>query len=381
MINNTDIIFCIFIFNKLINNKKFTKCKKMCYNIMQFGSGSVKTDDFDYELPEELIAQTPLIKRDDSKLMVVDKETGKIIHETFSNIINYLNPGDILVLNDTKVIPARIIGEKEDTKAVIELLLLKNIEFDTWECLAKPAKRIKIGTKVSFGNGLLKAKCTGIGEEGIRIMSFEYDGIFYEILDQLGSMPLPPYIKTKLQDKDRYQTVYAKNVGSSAAPTAGLHFTKELLTTIEEKGIKICYITLHVGLGTFRPVVVEDVKNHKMHSEYYSMSSSVANILNEAKKNNKRIISVGTTSTRTLETIMSKYGCFKETSGWTDIFIYPGYNFKAVDAQITNFHLPKSTLIMLVSAFATKEIILNAYNEAVKNKYRFFSFGDSMLIK
>ena len=341
----------------------------------------MKTDDFDYNLPEELIAQTPLEKRDDSKLMVLDKKTGKIKHEIFSNIINYLNKNDILVLNDTKVMPARIIGEKADTKAVIEILLLKNVNNDNWECLTKPAKRIKEGTIVTFGDGILKATCIGIGEEGIRTMKFEYTGIFYEILDKLGSMPLPPYIKEKLKDKERYQTVYAKNIGSSAAPTAGLHFTKELLSAIEKKGIKICYITLHVGLGTFRPVNVEDVTNHKMHSELYNMSSQVAEILNNAKKKGQRIVSVGTTSTRTLETIMTKYGEFKEVSGWTDIFIYPGYKFKAIDAQITNFHLPKSTLIMLVSAFATKEIILNAYNEAVKNRYRFFSFGDSMFIK
>lgn len=341
----------------------------------------MKTEDFDYNLPEELIAQTPLEKRDTSKLLVLDKKTGKITHDVFSNIINYLNEDDVLVLNDTKVIPARIIGEKDETKAVIELLLLKNIEGDKWECLTKPAKRVKKDTIISFGNGILKAKCEEIREEGIRIMKFEYDGIFYEILDRLGSMPLPPYIKEKLEDKDRYQTVYAKNIGSSAAPTAGLHFTKELLEKIETKGIKICYITLHVGLGTFRPVSVEDVTKHKMHSEYYSMSKSVAKTLNEAKENGKRIVSIGTTSTRTLETIIGKYGKFKEVSGWTDIFIYPGYEFKAVDAQITNFHLPKSTLIMLVSAFATKEIILNAYNEAVKNNYRFFSFGDSMFIK
>ena len=341
----------------------------------------MKTDDFDYNLPEELIAQTPLEKRDNSKLMVLDRTTGKITHEVFHNIINYLEKDDILVLNDTKVMPARIIGEKPDTKAVIELLLLKNIENDNWECLAKPAKRIKEGTVVSFGNGLLKATCIGTGEEGIRIMKFTYDGIFYEILDSLGSMPLPPYIKERLKDKDRYQTVYAKNIGSAAAPTAGLHFTKELLSEIENKGIKICYITLHVGLGTFRPVNVEDVTTHKMHSEFYSMSSSVAKTLNKAKENGQRIVSVGTTTTRTLETIMTKYGTFKEVSGWTDIFIYPGYEFKAINAQITNFHLPKSTLIMLVSAFATKDIVLNAYNEAVKNKYRFFSFGDSMLIK
>ena len=341
----------------------------------------MKTEDFNYYLPEELIAQTPLEKRDESKLMILDRKTGEIKHEVFHNIINYLNKDDVLVLNDTKVMPARIIGEKIDTSAVIELLLLKNIANDKWEVLAKPAKRIKIGTVISFGNGALKAKCTAIREEGIREVEFEYNGIFYEILDKLGSMPLPPYIKAKLEDKDRYQTVYAKNIGSAAAPTAGLHFTKELLKEIADKGIKICYITLHVGLGTFRPVNVEDVKTHKMHSEFYQMTEEVANILNTAKKEGKRIVSVGTTSTRTLETIMTKYGKFSAVSGWTDIFIYPGYEFKAIDAQITNFHLPKSTLIMLVSAFASKEIILKAYEEAVKNKYRFFSFGDSMFIK
>lgn len=341
----------------------------------------MKTEDFDYYLPENLIAQTPLIKRDNSKLMVLDRKTGEIKHDIFYNIINYLNPGDTLVLNDTKVMPARIIGQKIDTSAVIELLLLKNINGDNWECLVKPAKRVKEGTIISFGSGKLKAKCIKVGEEGIREFTFLYNGIFYEILDELGSMPLPPYIKEKLTDKNRYQTVYAKNIGSAAAPTAGLHFTKELLSTIKAKGIQICYITLHVGLGTFRPVNVEDVTTHKMHSEFYSMSKDVADALNKAKKENKRIIAVGTTSTRTLETIMTKYGTFKETSGWTDIFIYPGYTFKAIDAQITNFHLPKSTLIMLVSAFATKEIILKAYEEAVKNKYRFFSFGDAMLIK
>ena len=341
----------------------------------------MKTSDFYYDLPPELIAQTPLEKRDDSKLMILDRKTGEIIHETFHNIINYLDKDDVLVLNDTKVIPARIIGEKEDTKAVIELLLLRNIENNEWLCLAKPAKRIKTGTIISFGNGKLKAKCLEVLDEGIRKIEFIYDGIFYEILDELGSMPLPPYIKEKLEDKDRYQTVYAKNNGSAAAPTAGLHFTKELLKAIEEKGINICYITLHVGLGTFRPVNVEDVTKHKMHSEFYHMSKEAADILNNAKKNNKRIIAVGTTSTRTLETIMSKYNCFKETSGWTDIFIYPGYTFKAIDAQITNFHLPKSTLIMLISAFASKELIMKAYSIAVKHEYRFFSFGDSMFIK
>ena len=341
----------------------------------------MKTDDFDYKLPDSLIAQTPLEKRDNSKLMIMNRNTGEIKHEIFHNIINYLNENDVLVLNDTKVIPARIIGEKIETKAIIELLLLKNSESDTWECLVKPAKRVKIGTIISFGNGKLKAKCVRTGEEGIRIMKFIYEGIFYEILDELGSMPLPPYIKEKLKNQDRYQTVYAKNIGSAAAPTAGLHFTKELIEKIEEKKVKICYITLHVGLGTFRPVNVEDVTKHKMHSEYYSMTKDVADTLNQAKMSGKRIISVGTTSTRTLETIMMKHGKFQETTGWTDIFIYPGYEFKAINAQITNFHLPKSTLIMLVSAFSSKENILNAYNEAVKNEYRFFSFGDSMFIK
>ena len=341
----------------------------------------MKTDDFDYELPLELIAQVPLKERDSSRLMVLDRKTGEITHEVFSNIINYLEKGDVLALNDTKVMPARIIGAKTDTGAVIELLLLKNIQKDSWEVLAKPAKRVRVGTEISFGDGALKCTCTKIGEDGIREVTFKYDGIFYEILDKLGTMPLPPYIKEKLKDKDRYQTVYAKNIGSAAAPTAGLHFTKKLLKDIEAKGVEICYITLHVGLGTFRPVNVEDVTKHKMHSEFYQMDAKTADILNNAKKSGHRIISVGTTTTRTLETIMNKYNSFKETSGWTDIFIYPGYEFKAIDALITNFHLPKSTLIMLVSAFATKDIILNAYKEAVKNKYRFFSFGDAMFIK
>ena len=341
----------------------------------------MKTDDFDYYLPEELIAQTPIKKRDSSKLMILDKNTGEIKHEVFHNIIDYLHKGDVLVLNDTKVIPARLIGTKEVTNAVIEVLLLKDIGDNVWECLTKPAKRIKEGTIVSFGNGELKAKCVKVLEDGIRHFELIYNGILYEILDHLGSMPLPPYIKETLKDNDRYQTVYAKNIGSAAAPTAGLHFTKELLKSIEEKGVKVCYVTLHVGLGTFRPVNVEDVSKHKMHSEYYVMTKETANILNEAKSNGKRIISVGTTSTRVLETIASKYNNFCECSGWTDIFIYPGYQFKAVNGLITNFHLPKSTLIMLVSALSSREIILNAYQEAVKEKYRFFSFGDAMFIK
>ena len=341
----------------------------------------MKTDDFDYELPEELIAQVPLQNREESRLLILDKENGNIEDDRFYNIINHLNKDDVLVLNDTKVMPARLIGTKEETNAVIEVLLLKNIENDNWECLVKPAKRVKEGTIIDFGNGILKAKCIGLGEEGIRIFTFIYDGIFYENLDKLGTMPLPPYIKEKLEDKSRYQTVYAKNIGSAAAPTAGLHFTKELLKKIEEKGIQICYITLHVGLGTFRPVSVEDVTKHKMHSEFYSMNKETADILNNAKKEGKNIIAVGTTTTRTLETIMNKYNEFKECSGWTDIFIYPGYKFKGIDFLITNFHLPKSTLIMLVAALCSKEIILNAYKHAVKNKYRFFSFGDAMFIK
>lgn len=341
----------------------------------------MKTDDFDYNLPEELIAQTPLEKRDSSRLMVLDKKTGEVEHKHFTDIIDYLEKGDTLVLNDTKVLPARLIGEKEETKAVIEILLLKNIENDDWECLTKPARRIKVGTVVSFGDGLLKAKCIKELDDGIRHFTLIYDGILYEILDKLGTMPLPPYIHEKLNDQSRYQTVYAKEVGSAAAPTAGLHFTKDLLKKIEDKGINICYVTLHVGLGTFRPVSVSDVTNHKMHSEYYHMTKEVAEILKKTKESHKKIVSVGTTSTRVLETVMTKYGEFRECSGWTDIFIYPGYKFKAVDRLITNFHLPKSTLVMLVSALAGKDNILNAYNIAVKEKYRFFSFGDAMFIK
>ncbi len=341
----------------------------------------MKTEDFDYELPEHLIAQTPLQKRDASKMLVLDKKTGEIEHHIFSDILNYLNEGDVLVVNDTKVIPARLYGEKEETKAIIELLMLKDTGNDIWECLSKPAKRIKEGTVISFGNGLLKAECVGVGEEGIRLMKFYYQGILYEVLDRLGEMPLPPYIHEKLEEKDRYQTVYAKNLGSAAAPTAGLHFTEELLKKIKDKGVIIVPITLHVGLGTFRPVNVEDVKSHKMHSEFYVMSKETADILTKAKKEKRPIISVGTTTTRTLESIMSLYGEFKECSGWTDIFIYPGYQFKAIDHLITNFHLPKSTLVMLVSALAGKEYILNAYKEAIEKEYRFFSFGDSMFIK
>lgn len=341
----------------------------------------MKTDDFDYYLPENLIAQTPINKRDESKLMVLNKETGTIEHRHFADIIDYLTPNDVLVLNDTKVMPARLIGQKEDTNGHIELLLLKNTKNNIYECLCKPAKRVKVGTIVTFGDGILKAKCIETKEEGIREFEFLYDGIFYEILDKLGEMPLPPYIHKKLKDKNRYQTVYAKNIGSAAAPTAGLHFTQELLEKLKNKGITICYVTLHVGLGTFRPVNVEDVTTHKMHSEFYTINEETAKILNQAKKDGKNIVSVGTTTTRVLETVMNQYQTFKACSGYTSIFIYPGYQFKAVDSLITNFHLPKSTLIMLVSAFCSKEIIMNAYSEAIKNSYRFFSFGDSMFIK
>lgn len=341
----------------------------------------MKTEDFDFYLPEELIAQHPMEQRDHSKMMVMNRNTGKLEHKVFSDIINYLNKGDVLVLNDTKVIPARLFGIKDSTDAHIEILLLKNIINDTWECLVKPAKRVKVGTDMNFGDGLLKAKCVKEKEEGIRELEFTYEGVFYEILDKLGTMPLPPYIREKLDDQERYQTVYAKNIGSAAAPTAGLHFTKELLAQLQKKGVEICYITLHVGLGTFRPVNVEDVTKHVMHSEYYIMEKEVAEKLNLAKKEGRRIISVGTTSTRTLETVMQKYGKFQECSGWTNIFIYPGYEFKAIDGLITNFHLPKSTLIMLVSAFSNRDFVLNAYKEAVKEKYRFFSFGDCMFIR
>ena len=342
----------------------------------------MRLEEFDYYLPEELIAQTPLKKRDAARLMVVDKKENKIENKYFYDIIDYLEEGDALVLNDTKVLPARLIGEKEETKAVVEVLLLKNIELDIWECLCKPARRIKNGTIVSFGNGKLKMKCVAEKDEGIRHFEMIYSGIFYEILDELGTMPLPPYIHEQLKEQDMYQTVYAKEIGSAAAPTAGLHFTSELLKKIEEKNINVCYVTLHVGLGTFRPVATDNILEHKMHSEFYQMTEETAKILNETKQKNKKIISVGTTSTRVLETIANKNnGIFKEESGWTDIFIYPGYEFKAVDSLITNFHLPKSTLIMLVSALAGKELILQAYDKAVKEQYRFFSFGDAMIIK
>ncbi len=340
----------------------------------------MKTEDFDYDLPLELIAQTPLKNRSNSKLMVL-KENGEILHKVFTDIIDYLKPGDALVINDTKVIPARLIGIKEETNAVIELLLLKEIEDNLWECLAKPQKRLHVGNIVSFGNGELKAEVTQILDEGITKVKLIYSGILMEILDKLGTMPLPPYIHEKLADKDRYQTVFAENYGSAAAPTAGLHFTDELLDKIKKKNVNIVHITLHVGLGTFRPVNVDNIKEHKMHSEHYIMTKESADKLNEVKNNGNKIVAVGTTSTRTLETIIKKYGVFKECSGETDIFIYPGFEFKAIDALITNFHLPKSTLIMLVSALSKREYILNAYKVAVENKYRFFSFGDAMFIE
>lgn len=340
----------------------------------------MRTEDFDYNLPEELIAQHPADKRDFSRLMVVDRKTGKREDKYFYDIIDYLNEGDLLVMNDTRVIPARLFGHREGKEEKIEVFLLENIEDDKWEVLVKPGKKMKIGTKCIFSDEL-SLEVIDIKEDGNRVVEFFYDGIFQEILDRLGNMPLPPYIKEKLKDKERYQTVYSKNPGSVAAPTAGLHFTKELLKKIEEKGVKLAYITLNVGLGTFRPVKVDDVKNHKMHSEFYQISKETADLINETKKNNKRIISTGTTTTRTLESVYKKNGQIKEDSGWTDIFIYPGFEFNVIDCQITNFHLPKSTLIMLVSALASKEIILDAYKDAVDKKYRFFSFGDAMFLK
>ena len=340
----------------------------------------MRTSDFDFELPQELIAQTPILNRDQSRLLVLDKKTGEVEHHVFKDIIDYLNPGDVLVINDTKVIPARLMGVKEDTGAVIELLLLKDLGNDTWECLSRPQKRLHIGTIIKFSDEL-SARVIELLNDGVTRVKLLYSGILLEILDRLGEMPLPPYIHEKLEDKDRYNTVYAKNIGSAAAPTAGLHFTKELLTQLRDKGVIITNVTLHVGLGTFRPVEVDDINNHHMHSEYYNMSKETADILNKAKDNGNRIIAVGTTSTRTLESVINKYGRFVECSGNTDIFIYPGYEFKAITCLITNFHLPKSTLVMLVSALAGREKILNAYHEAIKEKYRFFSFGDAMFIK
>ncbi|RLQ98086.1 tRNA preQ1(34) S-adenosylmethionine ribosyltransferase-isomerase QueA [Falsibacillus albus] len=342
----------------------------------------MKVDLFDFDLPEELIAQTPLEDRTSSRLMVLDKKDGSLTHDHFHGITKYLQEGDCLVLNDTRVLPARLFGEKSDTGASIEILLLKQESGDVWETLVKPAKRVKIGTVITFGDGRLRAECVGLKEHGGRLMEFQYEGIFYEILESLGDMPLPPYIKEKLDDRERYQTVYARERGSAAAPTAGLHFTQELLKEIESMGVHIAFITLHVGLGTFRPVSVEDLQEHEMHAEFYQVTEGTARLLNEVHESGGRIISVGTTSTRTLETIAAANdGKFAADSGWTNIFIYPGYEFKAIDGMITNFHLPKSTLIMLVSALAGRENVLHAYNTAVKERYRFFSFGDAMLIK
>ena len=340
----------------------------------------MKTSDFDFELPQELIAQTPILNRDHSRLLVLDKETGEVRHHVFKDIIDFLNPGDVLVINDTKVIPARLMGVKEDTGAVIELLLLKDLGNDTWECLSRPQKRLHIGTIIKFSDEL-SAEVVELLDDGVTRVKLLYSGILLEILDRLGEMPLPPYIHEKLDDKDRYNTVYAKNIGSAAAPTAGLHFTNELLSMLKDKGVIIANVTLHVGLGTFRPVEVDDINSHHMHSEYYEISGDTADILNNAKEKGNRIIAVGTTSTRTLESVINKYGRFIECSGNTDIFIYPGYEFKAIDSLITNFHLPKSTLVMLVSALAGRENIMNAYHEAINEKYRFFSFGDAMFIK
>ena len=339
------------------------------------------TEDFDYDLPKELIAQTPLEHRDQSRMLVLDSKTGEYQDDYFYNVIDRLNPGDALVMNDSRVLPARIYGVKPDTGGHLEVLLLNNIKGDQWETLVKPAKRAKVGTKISFGNGELTAVVKEELEHGGRIVEFEYDGIFLEVLESLGEMPLPPYIKEKLDDPEMYQTVYSKEVGSAAAPTAGLHFTEELLAKIEAKGVKLVYLTLHVGLGTFRPVSVDNIEEHKMHSEFYRLSEEAAETLNEVRKNGGRIVATGTTSIRTLETIGSKFnGEIKADSGWTDIFIKPGYEWKVVNAFITNFHLPKSTLVMLVSAFTGRENILNAYRHAVEEKYRFFSFGDAMFI-
>ena len=342
----------------------------------------MKTSDFYFDLPEELIAQDPLEDRSSSRLLILDRETGETEHHVFTDIIEYLRPGDCLVLNNTKVIPARLYGVKEDTGATIELLLLKRKENDIWETLVKPGKKAKPGTKIVFGDGRLRAEVLDVVEEGNRLIQFSYEGIFEEVLDSLGEMPLPPYITHKLQDKNRYQTVYAKYDGSAAAPTAGLHFTNELLEKIKAKGVNIATVTLHVGLGTFRPVKVDDILDHHMHSEYYFIEEEQAKIISDTKKNGGRVIGVGTTSCRTLETVARDHdGEIVPCSGWTDIFIYPGFKFKAIDALITNFHLPESTLIMLISAFSDREKVMNAYQEAIKERYRFFSFGDAMFLK
>lgn len=341
----------------------------------------MKTSDFYYELPQELIAQDPLEDRSSSRLMKLDKKTGEIEHKIFRDIIEELNPGDCLVVNNTKVIPARLLGVKEDTGAHIEVLLLKRKADNVWETLVKPGKKARPGARIIFGDGLLKAEVVDVVDEGNRLIRFEFEGIFEEILDKLGQMPLPPYITHQLKDKNRYQTVYAKHDGSAAAPTAGLHFTPELLEQIRAKGVKLAHVTLHVGLGTFRPVKVEDVTKHHMHSEFYVVEEEQAHLINETKAAGSRVICVGTTSCRTLESATDEHGILKAGSGWTEIFIYPGYRFKMMDALITNFHLPESTLLMLVSAFAGKEKIMKAYEEAVRERYRFFSFGDAMFIE
>ncbi|MDU4890682.1 MAG: tRNA preQ1(34) S-adenosylmethionine ribosyltransferase-isomerase QueA [Clostridium sp.] len=340
----------------------------------------MKVKDFYFDLPHELIAQHPLAKRDESRLMVLNKKTGELEHKVFKDIINYLNPGDCLVLNDTRVMPARLYGAKEGSGGKMEFLLLRRYPDDVWETLVKPGKRGKVGARFVFGNGELTGEIVEVLENGNRKIKFFYDGIFEEVLDRLGEMPLPPYIEEKLEDRERYQTVYSKEVGSAAAPTAGLHFTKELLEDIKAKGVKVAFVTLHVGLGTFRPVKAENIEEHEMHSEFYILDEENAEIINSAKQSGGRVIAVGTTSNRTLESIASEDGVVKPQSGYTSIFIYPGYKFKIVDAIITNFHLPESTLIMLISAFSTREIVMNAYKTAVENKYRFFSFGDAMFI-
>lgn len=364
-------LFCYDYFDNCVIMRK-TDLKRM---------RNMRKEDFYFELPEELIAQDPLEDRSGSRLLVLDKETGQTEHRIFKDVIEFLEPGDCLVINETKVIPARLFGAKVGTDAKIEVLLLKRGENDTWETLVRPGKKARVGTKISFGDGLLIGEVVDVVEEGNRLIRFSYEGIFEEILDQLGQMPLPPYITHQLEDKNRYQTVYAKNSGSAAAPTAGLHFTPELLKQIEEKGVDIARVTLHVGLGTFRPVKVDNILEHHMHSEFYQISAEAADKINGAKDRGKRVVCVGTTSCRTVESAADENGRLRETSGWTEIFIYPGYRFKVLDSLITNFHLPESTLVMLVSALAGREQVLAAYAEAVEERYRFFSFGDAMIIK
>lgn len=347
---------------------------------MELDLKNLKTKDFYYDLPQELIAQTPIEPRDSSRLLTLNKGTGEIAHSHFHDITDWLHSGDCLVLNDSRVLPARIYGIKEDTGARVEFLLLTNQGSDTWEVLCKPGKKAKVGTHFTFGDGLLTAEVTAVQDDGNRIVRFAYDGNFFAILDQIGQMPLPPYIKKKLENQERYQTVYSKEVGSAAAPTAGLHFTKELLQKVKDMGVKVEFVTLHVGLGTFRPVSADRVVDHKMHSEHYLLPQETADVINETRESGGRVIAVGTTSCRTLESVAAKEGCIKESEGWTDIFIYPGFQFKVLDGLITNFHLPESTLIMLVSALAGYDHIMNAYRVAVQEKYRFFSFGDAMFI-